>query len=159
MKKNKKISIVCFSGDFDKALAAFTIATGSAAVNYEVNLFFTFWGFNIIKSNPTHAFLGKGFLARSFNFLMGGLSNLPLSRFHFGGISSKLMTGMMKRQNIATLPELIQAAIALNVHFYACETSMLILGLQKTDFIPQIQEVLGVAKFLEYAEDGEILFI
>ena len=45
----KKISIVCFSGDFDKIVAAFTIATGAAATNREVTLFFTFWGLNVLK--------------------------------------------------------------------------------------------------------------
>ena len=39
----KKLSIIAFSGDFDKLTATFTIATGAAAVGYEVNLFFTFW--------------------------------------------------------------------------------------------------------------------
>jgi peroxiredoxin family protein len=159
MKKIKKLSIVCFSGDFDKAFAVFTLASGAAAVNYEVNLFFTFWGFNLIKKQPGHAFLGKNFLAKIFNFLMGGRRNLPLSRLNFGGLSPYLMTGMMRKQNIATLGELMQATIALKVNFFACETSMLTLGLEMNDFIPQIKEVIGVAKFLEYAEDGEILFI
>lgn len=63
----KKLSIVCFSGDFDKAVAAFTMASGAAAVNYEVNLFFTFWGLNIIKKRPGRTWIGKGLLARIFN--------------------------------------------------------------------------------------------
>ncbi len=49
MEAKEKLSIVCFSGDFDRALAALTIATGAAATNREVTLFFTFWGLNIIK--------------------------------------------------------------------------------------------------------------
>lgn len=48
---SKKLSIIVFSGDFDRAVAAFTLATGAAAVNWEVNLFFTFWGLNLIKKN------------------------------------------------------------------------------------------------------------
>ncbi len=46
----KKLSIICFSGDFDRTVATFTLASGAAAVNYEVNIFFTFWGLNIIKN-------------------------------------------------------------------------------------------------------------
>ena len=42
MSENKKLSLIAFSGDFDKAIAAFTMASGAAAVNYEVNIFFTF---------------------------------------------------------------------------------------------------------------------
>ncbi len=159
MEKKNKLSIIVFSGDFDKLVAAFTLATGAAAVNYEVNLFFTFWGFNAIKIKKGHSFIGKGFLARFFNFLMGGLNNVPLSRMNFGGISPKLMTGLMKKRNVATLEELIEYAKQLNVNFYACEMSMVILGIKKEDLIPEIKEVLGVAKFLDYSKDGEVLFI
>ena len=148
---NKKLSIICFSGSFDKLVAAFTLATGAAAVNYEVHVFFTFWGLNAIKNNKGRHFVGKGAMARTFNYLMGGINNVPLSRLNFFGISPKLMTKMMKRRNVATLKELVEAAIALNVNLYSCEMSMNILGIKKEDFIPEIKDVLGVPRFLEYS--------
>jgi peroxiredoxin family protein len=157
--EKKKLSIISFSGDFDKLVAAFTLATGSAAVNYEVNIFFTFWGLNAVKKKQGHSPVGKGFLAKFFGFLMGGRKNVPLSRLNFLGASPKLMTYMMRKRNVATLNELVQAAIDLNVNFYACEMSMHILGITKDDFIPEIKEVLGVPKFLEITEGGERLFI
>ena len=155
----KKLSIISFSGDFDKLVAAFTLATGSAAVNYEVNIFFTFWGLNAVKKKQGHSPVGKGFLAKFFGFLMGGRKNVPLSHLNFLGASPKLMTYMMRKRNVATLNELVQAAIDLEVNFYACEMSMHILGITKDDFIPEIKEVLGVPKFLEITEGGERLFI
>lgn len=157
--EKKKISIICFSGDFDKLVAAFTLATGAAAVNHEVNLFFTFWGLNAIKKKKNRSFAGKGFLARFFGFLMGGIHNVPLSRLNFGGLSPKLMTYLMRKRNVATLNQLIESAIQLNVNLYACEMSMHILGLNKNDFIPEIKEVLGVVGFLEYSKDGDRIFI
>jgi peroxiredoxin family protein len=60
---------------------------------------------------------------------------------------------------VATLTDLVEAAKALNVNLYACEMSMIILGITLDDFIPEIKEVLGVAKFLEIAEGGDKLFI
>ncbi|MDF1612131.1 MAG: DsrE/DsrF/DrsH-like family protein [Stygiobacter sp.] len=159
MVEKKKISIVLFSGDFDKAIAAFTIASGAAAVNYDVNIFFTFWGLNVIKKIKHRNATGKGLLARVFNYLMGGFKNLPLSRLNFAGLSPKLMTNLMRKRNVATLEELINAAIQLNVNLYACEMSINILGLEKDDFIPEVREILGVAKFLNLSEGGEILFI
>ncbi len=157
--ETKKLSIISFSGDFDKLVAAFTLATGSAAVGYEVNLFFTFWGLNAIKNKKGHRFTGKGFLARFFGFLMGGIKNVPLSRLNFAGASPILMRHMMRSRHVATLEELIQAAKDLNINFYACEMSMHILGLTKDDFIPEIKEVLGVPGFLKHAEGGQQLFI
>ena len=155
----KKLSIISFSGDFDKLVAAFTLATGSAAVNYEVNIFFTFWGLNAIKKKQGRSFTGKGVLAKTFGFLMGGVNNVPLSRLNFFGASPKLMTFLMRKRNVATLKELIDAAIALNVNLYACEMSMHILGITTDDFIPEIKEVLGVANFLQHSEGGDRIFI
>lgn len=155
----KKLSIICFSGDFDKLVAAFTLASGSAAVNYDVNVFFTFWGLNAIKKKKGRSFTGKGILAKTFGFLMGGINNVPLSRLNFFGGSPKLMTFLMRKRNVATLKELIDAAIALNVNLYACEMSMHILGITKDDFIPEIKEVIGVANFLQYSEGGDRIFI
>lgn len=159
MSDKKKLSIICMSGDFDKAVAVFTLASGAAAVNYDVHVFFTFWGLNIIKQKPGRRFLGKGLLDRAFNFMMGGRRTLPLSRLNFGGISPGLMTGMMRQRGVATLDELFQAAIALGVNFYACEMAMHVLGLDKADFIPQIKDVLGVAGFLDLSHGGQTLFI
>ncbi len=159
METKKKLSIICFSGDFDKAVAAFTLATGAAAVNWEVRMFFTFWGLNIIKKRKGRAPVGKGFLAAVFNFLMGGRSNLPVSRLNFGGLSPGLMTGMMKKNNVATLEELIEAAKQLGVPLIACEMSMHILGMRKEDLDDDIPEVIDVATFLKYSEDAQVIFI
>jgi peroxiredoxin family protein len=159
MAEKKKLSLICMSGDFDKAVAVFTLASGAAAVNYDVNVFFTFWGLNVIKKKTGRNFQGKGLLDRAFNFMMGGRKNLPLSRLNFGGISPKLMTGMMRSRKVATLDELFKASLALGVNLYACEMAMHVLGLDKNDFIPEIKDVLGVATFLELSHGGETLFI
>ena len=159
MANVKKLSIISFSGDFDKLVAAFTLATGSAAVGYEVNIFFTFWGLNAIKKKQGRSFVGKGILARIFGYLLGGINNVPLSRLNLLGASPKLMTHMMRKRNVATLTELIDAAKAINVNLYPCEMSMHILGLTKDDFIPEVKEVLGVAEFLNLSEGGDKLFI
>ncbi len=155
----KKLSIICFSGDFDKAIAAFTLATGAAAFNYEVNMFFTFWGLNIIKTKKGRSFTGRGFLARIFGFLMGGFKNMPMSRLNLMGFSPKIMTRLTKKRGVATLNELLEAAKMLKINFYACDMSMNILGISMNDFISEVKEVLGVGKFLKLSDGGETLFI
>jgi peroxiredoxin family protein len=157
--EKKKLSLIVFSGDFDRAVAAFTLATGAAAVNWEVSLFFTFWGLNLVKKKKGHAAIGRGVLARFFNFLLGGRSNLPLSRLNFGGISPRLLTGMMAKRNVATLDELIKAAQELKVKFVACEMAMNILGIKKSDLIDDVQDVIGVPTFLNMSQDAQVLFI
>ena len=148
----KKLSIISFSGDFDKLTAVFTLATGAAAVGYEVNIFFTFWGLNAIKKKQSP-------LTKLFGFFMGGLKAAPVSRLNFGGISPKIFRSLMKKNNVATLEELVDSAKILEVNLYACEMAMHILGLNKEDFIPEVKDVLGVATFLKMADDGQTLFI
>ncbi|MDR0733715.1 MAG: DsrE/DsrF/DrsH-like family protein [Dysgonamonadaceae bacterium] len=158
-KQSKKLSIIAFSGDFDKLTAVFTLATGAAAVGYEVNLFFTFWGLDAIKIKQGRSPVGKGFLPKVFGIFMGGLKAAPVSRLNFLGASPKIFRYMMRKKNVATLEELVSAAKALKVNFYACEMAMHILGLQKSDFIPEVKDVLGVATFLNLSEGGQTLFI
>jgi len=160
MSQTKKdLTIVCFSGDFDKILAAFTMATGAAATNRKVTMFFTFWGLNVLKKEQGRKWLGQGVLAKAFNFLMGGRQNLPLSRLNFGGISPSLMTGMMKKHHVATLPELIEAAHALGIRLLACEMALHILELERSDLIEEVEDVVGVATFLNESENGHIIFV
>lgn len=65
--EKNKLSIICFSGDFDNLVAAFTLAIGSAALNYNVTNFFTFWGLYVIEKKKERSFSDKGILARTFN--------------------------------------------------------------------------------------------
>lgn len=158
-KDSKKLSIIAFSGDFDKLTAVFTLATGAAAVGYEVNIFFTFWGLDAIKKKKGRAFVGGSKLTKMFGFMMGGLKVAPNSKFNFWGIGPKIFRKLMKKNNVATLEELVEAAIALEVNMYACEMAMHVLGLKKENFIPEVKDVLGVATFLNLSDGGQTLFI
>jgi len=159
MAESKKLSIISFSGDFDKLTAVFTLATGAAAVGYEVNLFFTFWGLDAIKLKQGRSPVGKGFLPKMFGLFMGGLKSAPVSRLNFGGISPTIFRHLMRKNNVATLEELVDAAKVLGINFYACEMAMQILGIGKQDLIPEVKDVLGVASFLRLANGGQTLFI
>ena len=146
MAENKRLSIIAFSGDFDKLTAVFTLGTGAAAVGYEVNIFFT-------------SFTGGNWLTKLFGFMMGGLKVTPTSRFNFLGAGPKIFRYLMRKNNVATLEELVEAAKALGINLYACEMAMHVLGLKKEDFIPEVKDVLGVASFLNLSEGGQTLFI
>ena len=159
MAEQKKLSLIAFSGDFDNLTAVFTLATGAAAVGYEVNIFFTFWGLDAIKQKRGRSFTGGNWLTKLFGFMMGGLSVAPNSRFNFAGIGPQIFRSLMRKNNVATLEELVDAANALGVNLYACEMAMHVLGLEKKDFIPEVKDVLGVASFLNLSEGGQTLFI
>jgi peroxiredoxin family protein len=91
--------------------------------------------------------------------MMGGLRVAPVSRLNFLGISPKIFRFLMRKNNVATLEELVNAAKELGINFYACEMAMHILGIGKSDIIPEVKEILGVASFLKLSEGGQTLFI
>ena len=159
MADTKKLSIIAFSGDYDKLTAVFTLGTGAAAVGYEVNIFFTFRGLDAINQKHGRAFIGSNWLTKTFGYMMGGLKVTPNSRFNFLGIGPKLFRYLMRKNNVATLEELVEAAKALGINLYACEMAMHVLGLTRQDFIPEVKDVLGVASFLKLSEGGQTLFI
>ena len=155
----QKLSIICFSGDFDKALAAMVLANGGKAFDYDVNLFFTFWGLNILKKKKGRKPGAGSFLQKAFNVMMGGRNNLPLSKFNFAGMGPELMKMIMKSKNVKDVDGMLQDAISLGAKIYACEMAMNVMGVEKKDLIDEVTDVVGVATFLAEAEGGQVLFI
>jgi NADPH-dependent 2,4-dienoyl-CoA reductase/sulfur reductase-like enzyme/peroxiredoxin family protein/TusA-related sulfurtransferase/rhodanese-related sulfurtransferase len=152
-------TIVCFSGDLDKVLAAFVIANGAAAMGSKTTLFFTFWGLNALrKDNPPS--VSKGIMDRMFGWMMPrGANRLTLSKMHMGGMGTAMMKMVMKGKNVLSLPELIAAAQSAGIKMVACSMSMDVMGLKPEELIDGI-EIGGVGAFLGAAnESNATLFI
>jgi len=154
-----KKTIIVFSGELDKALAAFTIANGVAAMGDDVTMFFTFWGLNILRrSNKVKA--KKSFLQAMFSKMMPrGAGKLGLSKMNFGGMGAKMMKIVMRQEGISSLEELIASAREQGVKFVACTMSMGFMGVRKEELIDGL-EYAGVASYLEEADEANVnLFI
>jgi peroxiredoxin family protein len=153
-----RVSIIVFSGDLDKVLPAFIIATGAAAMGMQVSLFFTFWGLNALKKRRDLS--GKGFLEKLFALMTPvGTEGLGVSKMNFFGIGAKLLRTLMKRKQVASLEELAQMAQEMGVKIIACQMSMDVLGITKDELWDGI-EVGGVATFLADAAKSKVtLFI
>ncbi|MDK2856498.1 MAG: hypothetical protein PWQ41_948 [Bacillota bacterium] len=158
MREDKK-TIIVFSGDLDKAMAAFIIANGAAAMGNEVTMFFTFWGLNILRK-AKGAKVKKTFLEKLFGWMMPrGPEKLGLSKMNFCGLGPRMMKLMMRQKNVNTLPELIEQARALGVKIIACSMSMDIMGIHPEELIDGI-EYAGVASYLGEADEANVnLFI
>lgn len=156
---SRRKTMVVFSGDFDKAMAAFIIANGAAAMGSKVTLFFTFWGLNILR-DPKGANVKKTLLERMFGWMMPrGAGKLSLSKMNMGGMGTKMIKHIMKQKNVSSLEELIQKAQTAGVQLVACSMSMDLMGIKKEELIDGVEEG-GVAMFLGHAEEGNVsLFI
>ena len=160
ISKPDKVTIVLLSGDMDRAMAAFIIATGAAAMGMQVTVFFTFWGLNAIRKKGATS-SAKDWLRRMFGLLnKGGADSIPLSRFHFCGLGTKMMQQVMRQNPRPGVPELMETALGLGVHFIACTTTMGLMGITKDTLIEGIDQFAGVTTYLAEAKQGSVnLFI
>lgn len=155
--EKEKFSIVLFSGDMDKVLAAFILATTSASMGLEVNMFFTFWGLNVIRKPKVTS--GKNLLQKMMNFMnKGGADRLTLSKFNMLGMGPAMMKVMMKQSKVPGIPEMITLAKELGVKFTACTTSFAFMGFEKDDFIDGVDSFAGAATYLQGAREGKMSY-
>ena len=161
LQQKDQVSMLIMSGDLDKVLAAFLIATSAAAMGSEVVMFFTFWGTTCLR-NPKTKVKGKSFIEKMFGFMMpSGAKKLKLSKMEMGGVGNLLIKSVMKKKKIPSLPELIEMAGEMGVKIYVCEMSMDLMGFKQEEIIPYPNiDFCGATKFLEEASSGKVsLFI
>jgi peroxiredoxin family protein len=136
---SKKLSLIVFSGTIDKLMPVGILASGAAAAGYEVNLFFTFWGLQAITKKS-----------------IGQPQPIDKNYEQFGPV----MMQRMQEMKYPTWDQLImQAKEVGEVKVYACSTTMEFFGLKREDLADFVDDVVGVATFLDRAEGGITLFI
>ncbi|WP_438432143.1 FAD-dependent oxidoreductase [Gorillibacterium sp. sgz500922] len=152
-------TLVVFSGDLDKAIASFIIANGAAASGKKVTLFFTFWGLNILRK-PEAVAVRKSFVGRMFGRMMPrGSRKLGLSRMNMLGMGPKMIRGVMKSRNVASLEELMATAVRQGVELVACQMSMDVMGIAMEELIDGVT-VAGVGYYLGKADRSSVnLFV
>ena len=152
-----KLSMIVFSGDLDKALAAFIIGTGAIAMGMEVVMFFTFWGTPMLRDKGKKAG-EKDIMGKMFGTMLPkGTDAVKLSKMNMGGMGTVMMKSLMKKKNVASLDEMIAMAGEFGIKIYICEMSMDLMGFKREEMIdyPDLT-YCGVAKFLEEAMNSKI---
>ncbi len=154
-KDNK--NIVVFSGDLDKALAAFIIANGAASMGKKVTMFFTFWGLNILRK-PEKVPVKKGLMDSMFGAMMPkGTGKLKLSKMNMLGMGTAMMKKVMKDKNISSIDELVKAAMDSGIELIACQMSMDVMGIRQEELLDGVK-FGGVGYMLGEAEDSDVNF-
>lgn len=160
MNEENSVTIIVFSGDLDRALASFIIATGSAASGMKVNMFFTFWGLKLIQQEKAKS-RGLDWMRKMFSFMVkAGPDRRPLSKMNMLGLGPMMLKKLMKKSKVPSLREMLVTAKSLGVKLTACTTSMEIMGVTKEALIPEVDNVAGVTSLLVDAKESNIsLFI
>src|SRR5262249_3396426 len=129
-----RATLVVFSGELDRVMAAFTIATGAAAMGMEVSMFFTFWGLPILKK--TTIWEGKTVPEKLLaTTLPTGPEHAGTSKLHMLGLGTLLLKKMMRQHNVETLPSFMTLARELGVRLIACQMTMGIMGISKEELL------------------------
>lgn len=153
------VSLIVFSGEYDRAMAALTIANGAAGEGGRVSVFFTFWGLNLLRRRRLP---GGNMLQKAFKRLMpAGADQLPISHCNFLGAGPRLLRRLIRSQDGQTLRDLLDMAVERGVDLVACEASLKMLGLTRRELLATDALRIGdIHDFLAAAREAEIcLFI
>jgi peroxiredoxin family protein len=158
-EKRRELTMIVFSGDMDKLVAAFSIATGAAASDMDVTMFFTFWGMRALKKK--NARTGKSIFGKMMGMMESGdIAKASPSKYSMGGMGRWMFKKMMGAKNVLSLEEFRKMSIDLGVNLYACQMSMDVMEIPRESMIDEVKDVVGVAFMLEHSKDSfSTLFI
>ena len=151
----KGTSLILFSDDLDKALAAMVIANGAISAGKEVTIFFTFWGLTFLKKHKKTRGVKKDFMGKMFGMMLpDNSSKMGLSKMNMGGMGSIMMKKRMKALGIDSVETMFETAQKSGIRLVACQMSMDVMGVKEEEMIDGV-EIGGVASFLGAAEESQ----
>lgn len=157
---DKKMSILMFSGDYDKALAALILANTAREINIEVTMFFAFWGLMLIRDPDNMSEEDKTLFEKMFaSMTPKGIEDLPLSKMNFAGIGKKMLLGMMEDSDTPNINAFMKGALNKGVNMHACKLSCEVMGFSEDEFLEEVK-IVTAEDYLKDALDSKIqLFI
>lgn len=157
---NEKISILMFSGDYDKALAALILANTAMEINVDVTIFFAFWGLTLVRNPEAQIDDNKSMPEKIMaNMTARSIEEAPLSRMNMAGIGKKMLEGMMEDNDTPTIEAFLKGALKKGVKMKACKLSCEIMGFGDQELLPDV-EIITAEDYLKDALKSKIqLFI
>jgi len=169
--KTPSMTIIATKGTLDWAYPPFILASTAAALGWDVAVFFTFYGLELLKKDVSHLHVSPlgnpampmkmPFGPKWFQSLKWNIPNAVQSIVPgFEAFASSMMKMMMKNKGVAGLAELRSLALEADVKFIACQMTVDLFGYEHSDFIPEVKEYAGAATFLPMAQKADVtLFV
>jgi peroxiredoxin family protein len=156
----KRMTLLLFSGEYDKSLAALILANSARELNLDVTIFCAFWGLCLIRDPDKLSLEDKSAYEKMFGLMTPkGPDDLPLSKMNFAGIGKQMLTKMMDNEDAPPLEAFLKGARNKKVKFYACELSVKVMGIKQEELIPEA-EIVDAKTYLKDALESDIqLFI
>ncbi|MCI2400128.1 DsrE/DsrF/DrsH-like family protein [Aliiroseovarius subalbicans] len=158
MDNAKSMSIIVTKGTLDWAYPPFILATTAAAMDVEVTMFFTFYGLQLLKKDLDHlkiSTLGNPGMEMP---MMGGHMSMPNMVSMLPGVdraATTMMKNLIKKKGVASIPDLREAAVDLEVNMIACQMTLDLFELSQDDLIDGL-EIGGAATYMENALKSDI---
>jgi len=151
-EKKKRLAIIASKGDILGAYTPLILGSTAAAMDYEVSIFFTFFGLNMLKKNNLKKIkitpAGETAMPMPIPQIVGMLPGMT-------GMATVMMKSWMKKANVATLQELMDLSIEAGIQLIACQMTMDVMGFKREDLIDECN-VGGAATMLEFASEADI---
>ena len=168
--RTPSLSIISTKGTLDMAYPPFILSSTAAALGWDVNVFFTFYGLDLLKKDidlkisplgnpamPMKMPIGpEWFKGIEWNMPNALTSNIP----GFEGMASSMMKKTLNDKGVASIKDLREASIEGGVNLYACQMTVDLFGHDSTDYIDDVADWIGAASFLTMAKDADVqLFV
>ncbi len=149
--ENKKLNLLLFSGEYDKALAALILANSARELEVDVTIFFAFWGLFLVRDPEKFTTEDKSMYEKMFGMMTPkGPNELPLSKMNFAGLGKEMLLDMMEEDNAPPLIAFLKGAQKKGVKFCACKLSTDVMGFKQEEFIPEVK----IMEAKEYLSDA-----
>lgn len=154
--RKKRIALVASKGTLDQAYPPLILASTAVSLGWEAGIYFTFYGLDILHVERFEK-LKVASLANPAGPIQ--LPNLLGAVPGATAAATKVMRKWMDDARMPTVPEFIDMSQQLGVRFFACATTMGVMGVTEDDLIPGA-DIAGAAAFLDYAADADVsLFV
>ena len=153
MGNPQKVSIIVSKGSLEGVYPALIMANGARAEGIEANLFFTFFGLDVIHKNR-HEHIKLATVGNPGLHLATWLGGVP----GVSTVMTQYLARKMDKLDIPPIPEFVEMIADTGAGLYACQASVDLFGMSKEDLIDQVKDIITVGEFYALAEGGHIIF-
>ncbi len=159
--EERKICFICSKGNLDMAYPALIMANGALTEGVEVDIFFTFWGMDMINKG-TWDKLQFSMLGNTAMHMPGSTKHLPQGLGGLPGMTG-FATKMLKKQiadlDVPEVPEFLQMLHDMGARLWACKMSVDMMGLTKDDMYEGVEDIINVNEFIELSDGAQVIFV
>jgi peroxiredoxin family protein len=160
-ESDRHIVFICSKGNLDMAYPALVLANAALGEGIQVDLFFTFWGFDMITKSRMHD-LQFSPVGNTAMHLPGRDTKMPQALGPLPGMTS-MATKMMKQQlaelDIPEVPDFLDQIVAAGGHLWACRMSADMNKLEETDLRDDVEGIINASDFIEMSDGAQVIFI